>query len=228
MAEEPIEFLDDYMHDLIGKYNNTSISWYLMAGYSKYVKNKPLLTKKAHKFLCSFINDKWDTLNNIHKKYVNRKNLNDLGEYADFINIPSITKSAADGHINKMYSNKTKSNPFAKTNSATKKKQEEYNGLTGTPRLRMESIVSLSGVGTQDIPTLTPAAERYGFKHRFTNDCLEYLGISSCKANISARTLKFIYDLIEIKEVLVNMQIEKYVISEVLIDSKNKDVWNLL
>ena len=73
--EEDVRLVESDDYDLvcmavIGKDKNMMIPWYLMACYSYYVQNKPMVTDQMYDLLLKNLNAKWDGLEHQHKEYI--------------------------------------------------------------------------------------------------------------------------------------------------------------
>ena len=77
-------YLDRECVDLVDTNINMTVSWYLMAAYSYYVQDDPILSDAGFDRLAKKMLDNWDKIEHIHKHLITVDDLRGgtyLGEY---------------------------------------------------------------------------------------------------------------------------------------------------
>jgi len=70
--------------DVCDTSTNMYIPWYIMAAYAYYVEDSPILSDRTFDNMSKKILEKWDEIEHIHKKYLNKDMLGAgtyMGEY---------------------------------------------------------------------------------------------------------------------------------------------------
>lgn len=85
--------LDKACTDALDTNINMSVPWYLMAAYSYYVQDEPILSDSRFDRMAKTILEKWDDIEHMHKHLITKSDLEAgtyLGEY------PSRIKGAVE------------------------------------------------------------------------------------------------------------------------------------
>jgi hypothetical protein len=85
--------LDKDCYDIIDNNINMAVPWYIMAAYSYYVDDEPILSDSAFDRLAKKILSNWEEIDHYHKEYLNKDMLK-AGTYLG--NYPSRVKDAVE------------------------------------------------------------------------------------------------------------------------------------
>lgn len=93
---------DDYARECFSKNKNSVISWVLMASYSYYCLDTPLLSDEVFDKMMSWIGDNYDNLEHRHKHLISKEDCIAGSLYSiGVMGYPNIVKNSAEGLLNK-------------------------------------------------------------------------------------------------------------------------------
>lgn len=239
MAEKTSKLKDKYVKDTLANYPKAAFTWYLMAGYAKFGKQRPIISDHLYNRLEAAVQAGWDNIGRSGWKISDNFEDHRMNYDFHFNKLNKHIKTTALQHIKEVYHTggdmdvEIPEEPNAGGDVAITSPaialpppaKEEPKKETKLARIILEARIYVSPIESKkDELEVKKLIERYEFTPLFANppDYRVLCSSSRNKALILARTYSLINKLKEL-----GVSVNEYRVSEVIVDSTVKDVWSV-